>query len=114
MVCGSAPTSRSGKHSGSGCRAEKAGSSPVGRTGGACGARAAPGFVTVAPVLLSDRDIRAELESGRVVLDPYEPTMLQPSLIDVRLDTAMKGSPSAADLQGAIVELQSGDTVVVP
>ena len=33
---------------------------------------------------------------------------------DVRLDTAMKGSPSAADLRGAIVELQSGDTVVVP
>ncbi len=37
-------------------------------------------------VLLSDRDIRAELESGRVVLDPYEPAMLQPSSIDVRLD----------------------------
>src|SRR5690606_35339965 len=38
------------------------------------------------PVLLSDRDIRAELDAGRVVLDPYEPTMLQPSSIDVRLD----------------------------
>lgn len=38
------------------------------------------------PVLLSDRDIRAELESGRVGLDPYEPAMLQPSSIDVRLD----------------------------
>lgn len=38
------------------------------------------------PVLLSDRDIRAELESGRVVLDPYEPAMIQPSSIDVRLD----------------------------
>jgi dCTP deaminase len=37
-------------------------------------------------VLLSDREIRTELESGRVVLDPYEPTMLQPSSIDVRLD----------------------------
>jgi dCTP deaminase len=37
-------------------------------------------------VLLSDRDIRAELESGRVALDPYDPTMLQPSSIDVRLD----------------------------
>jgi len=37
-------------------------------------------------VLLSDRDIRAELDAGRVVLDPYEPTMLQPSSIDVRLD----------------------------
>lgn len=38
------------------------------------------------PVLLSDRDIRAELESGRVVLDPYDADMVQPSSIDVRLD----------------------------
>ena len=37
-------------------------------------------------MLLSDRDIRAEVESGRVRLDPYEPTMVQPSSIDVRLD----------------------------
>lgn len=37
-------------------------------------------------VLLSDRDIRAELDAGRVVLDPYEPDMIQPSSIDVRLD----------------------------
>ena len=38
------------------------------------------------PVLLSDRDIRAELDSGRILLDPYEPAMIQPSSIDVRLD----------------------------
>ena len=37
-------------------------------------------------MLLSDRDIRAELEAGRVALDPYDPTMVQPSSIDVRLD----------------------------
>jgi dCTP deaminase len=37
-------------------------------------------------VLLSDRDIRAELDSGRVGLDPYDPTMVQPSSVDVRLD----------------------------
>ena len=37
-------------------------------------------------MLLSDRDIRAELDAGRVVLDPLEPSMLQPSSIDVRLD----------------------------
>jgi deoxycytidine triphosphate deaminase len=40
----------------------------------------------VALVLLSDRDIRAELDSGRVVLEPYEPAMIQPASIDVRLD----------------------------
>ena len=37
-------------------------------------------------VLLSDRDIRAELDLGRVRLDPYAPEMIQPSSIDVRLD----------------------------
>ena len=37
-------------------------------------------------MLLSDRDIRAEIESGRVVLDPYDEAMLQPSSVDVRLD----------------------------
>jgi dCTP deaminase len=37
-------------------------------------------------VLLSDRDIRAELATGRVVLEPYDETMVQPSSVDVRLD----------------------------
>ena len=37
-------------------------------------------------MLLSDRDITAALESGRVVLDPYDPGMVQPSSVDVRLD----------------------------
>jgi len=38
------------------------------------------------PVLLSDRDIRAEIDGGRVRLEPYDETMVQPSSIDVRLD----------------------------
>jgi dCTP deaminase len=37
-------------------------------------------------MLLSDHDIKAELDSGRVGLDPYEPSMIQPSSVDVRLD----------------------------
>ena len=37
-------------------------------------------------MLLSDRDIRAQLEAGRVLLDPYEPAMIQPSSVDVRID----------------------------
>jgi dCTP deaminase len=37
-------------------------------------------------VLLSDRDIRAEIESGRVGLEPFDPAMVQPSSVDVRLD----------------------------
>ena len=37
-------------------------------------------------MLLSDRDIRKELADGRVVLDPLDDAMVQPSSIDVRLD----------------------------
>lgn len=37
-------------------------------------------------MLLSDRDIRAEIDGGRVVLDPWDPAMVQPSSVDVRLD----------------------------
>ena len=37
-------------------------------------------------VLLSDRDLRAEIESGRLKIDPYDAGMIQPSSIDVRLD----------------------------
>jgi dCTP deaminase len=37
-------------------------------------------------VLLSDRDLRAELQAGRVGLDPYDEGMIQPSSVDVRLD----------------------------
>jgi len=37
-------------------------------------------------VLLSDRDIRAELDSGRIGLDPLDLGMVQPSSVDVRLD----------------------------
>ncbi|MBW1639811.1 MULTISPECIES: dCTP deaminase [Microbacterium] len=37
-------------------------------------------------MLLSDRDIRAGLDEGRIGLDPLEPSMIQPSSIDVRLD----------------------------
>jgi dCTP deaminase len=37
-------------------------------------------------VLLSDGDLRKELEAQRLVLDPWDPAMLQPSSIDVRLD----------------------------
>ncbi len=37
-------------------------------------------------MLLSDVDLRKELDSGRLVLDPWDPAMLQPSSVDVRLD----------------------------
>ena len=37
-------------------------------------------------MLLSDRDIRAEITAGRVAVEPYEESMIQPSSVDVRLD----------------------------
>lgn len=37
-------------------------------------------------MLLSDRDIRSELDSGRIGLDPLDLDMVQPSSVDVRLD----------------------------
>jgi dCTP deaminase len=37
-------------------------------------------------VLLSDRDIRTEIDRGRVVLEPFDAEMIQPSSVDVRLD----------------------------
>ena len=37
-------------------------------------------------MLLSDRDILAEVDRGRVGLNPWDPAMVQPSSIDVRLD----------------------------
>jgi dCTP deaminase len=37
-------------------------------------------------VLLSDRDIRIEVDKGRIVLDPYDQGMIQPSSVDIRLD----------------------------
>lgn len=37
-------------------------------------------------MLLSDRDIRTEIKAGRVVVEPFDEAMIQPSSVDVRLD----------------------------
>ncbi|QBJ95987.1 dCTP deaminase [Rhodococcus sp. ABRD24] len=41
-------------------------------------------------MLLSDRDIRAEVSSGRLGIDPFESEMVQPSSVDVRLDSLFR------------------------
>ncbi|MDT5287978.1 MAG: dCTP deaminase [Mycobacterium sp.] len=43
-------------------------------------------FGNLRPMLLSDRDIRAEVTADRLRLEPWEPDLVQPSSIDVRLD----------------------------
>jgi dCTP deaminase len=37
-------------------------------------------------VVLSDRTIRQEIEDGRIVIDPYDERLVQPSSVDVRVD----------------------------
>jgi dCTP deaminase len=40
--------------------------------------------------VLADRDIRTELEAGRVRIDPYDPADLQPSSFDLHLDRSFR------------------------
>jgi dCTP deaminase len=37
-------------------------------------------------VILSDRDIRAQIAAGRIVIDPFTPESIQPSSVDLHLD----------------------------
>ncbi|MBW8711367.1 MAG: dCTP deaminase [Mycobacterium sp.] len=41
-------------------------------------------------MLLSDRDIRAEIAAERLGIDPYDPDLVQPSSVDVRLDNMFR------------------------
>ena len=43
--------------------------------------------------VLADRDIRTELEAGRVRIDPYDPADLQPSSVDLHLDRVVPRVP---------------------
>ena len=40
----------------------------------------------IAPVVLSDRTIARLLEEGRIEIEPYDESLLQPSSVDVRVD----------------------------
>jgi dCTP deaminase len=41
-------------------------------------------------VVLSDRTIHAEIDGGRIVIDPFDPTLVQPSSVDVRVDNRFR------------------------
>jgi dCTP deaminase len=65
------------------------GSSPLG--GSQCSLdvgskRPAPRGGYARRVLLSDRDLRAEISAGRLGIDPFDDSLVQPSSVDVRLD----------------------------
>jgi dCTP deaminase len=40
----------------------------------------------ISPVVLSDATIARQLAEGRIEIDPYDPSLLQPSSVDVRVD----------------------------
>ncbi len=41
-------------------------------------------------MVLSDRTIREEIERGRIVVDPFDPELVQPSSVDVRVDRSFR------------------------
>jgi len=41
-------------------------------------------------VVLSDRTIRRLLDEGRIGIDPYDPALMQPSSLDVRVDRSFR------------------------
>ena len=41
-------------------------------------------------MVLSDRTIREEIESGRIVIDPFDASNVQPSSVDVRVDRQVR------------------------
>jgi dCTP deaminase len=41
-------------------------------------------------VVLSDKTIRQEIDSGRIVIDPYDASLVQPSSVDVRVDNRFR------------------------
>ena len=45
---------------------------------------------TLRRVVLSDRTIRAEIDAGRIEIDPFDPRMIQPSSVDVRVDKSFR------------------------
>ena len=41
-------------------------------------------------MVLSDRTIRSEIDSGRIAIDPFDDSLIQPSSIDVRVDCSYR------------------------
>ena len=41
-------------------------------------------------MVLSDRTIRSEIDAGRIVIDPFDEGLVQPSSVDVRVDSRFR------------------------
>lgn len=44
----------------------------------------------VSSVILSDRDLRADLAAGRIIIEPFDETCVQPSSIDVKVSNLFR------------------------
>lgn len=74
-------------------------------------------------VLLSDRDIRAAIDSGSLGIEPFEPGNVQPSSVDVRLDRFFRVFNNSKythidpklqqDELTSLVEVEEGDAFVL-
>ncbi|MDO5670946.1 MAG: dCTP deaminase [Corynebacterium sp.] len=74
-------------------------------------------------MLLSDRDIRAAIDSGALGIEPYEPENVQPSSVDVRLDRFFRVFNNSKythidpklqqDELTSLVEVEEGDAFVL-
>jgi dCTP deaminase len=41
-------------------------------------------------VILSDRTLREQIEAGRIIVEPFDPDLVQPSSIDVRISNLFR------------------------
>ncbi|GAB3594728.1 Deoxycytidine triphosphate deaminase [Corynebacterium faecale] len=74
-------------------------------------------------MLLSDRDIRKAIDSGDLGIDPFDPELIQPSSIDVRMDRYFRVFNNSKythidpklnqDELTSLVEVEKGDAFVL-
>ena len=41
-------------------------------------------------MILSDRDVKAQIDAGRIVIEPYDATCIQPSSVDVKISNLFR------------------------
>ena len=56
-----------------------------------------------APMLMSDDEIRAVIESREIVLEPFAPPRVEPASHDIRLGTWASGSSLVFVVLGAVL-----------
>lgn len=74
-------------------------------------------------VLLSDRDIRTSIDAGELGIDPFDPGLIQPSSVDVRMDRYFRVFNNSKythidpklnqDELTSLVEVEEGDAFVL-